>query len=406
MKRRRKTPPPILLLGLVVLLLGIGWLGDWYLSQSSPAQVAIQPNDSSPTSNTSEISDGADPLETLAAIQAQRRIVNVHEHVQRLEDAERLLRVMDNFGVGKTILVGSSWFTITLNEAVGFTRYDEMNVELIRIVQKYPERFEAWPTINPNDEDKLEKLRQMHRLGATGLKLYLGHGYVKRSDGKYMFHVMALDDPSMLPIYAYCQENYLPICFHVQPHGGQGPGIAEEFVTVLTMFPDMKVIAPHFILSSIRASRLREFLDTFPNLYSDVSFGHDSFLSAGLKRISENPQKFIDLFEDYPTRFMWGTDLVITEYEGKSEEWMAERFQAYLDMLTKNTYVTPVVPEEPLQGLQLRGDLLERVLYRNFEEMKASRPDGTRIIRRFDWTNTGVEPTGRRAGQMLPPPAR
>lgn len=356
-------------------------------------------------------------VNALAAIQAERKIINVHEHVEGIADAERLLHVMDRFGIHKSILMGSSYFTITLSEQVGFTRYDENNEELLRIARAYPDRFEAWPTINPADPDKLEKFKSLVEQGATGLKLYLGHGYVKRSDGQYMFHVTAMDDPSMLPVYAYCQENFIPICFHVNP-GPTTPGFAEEFIAVLTQFPDLKIICPHFMLSSIRDSRLQELLDTFPNLYSDVSFGHDDFLSDGVKRISGNLTKFRGLFEKYPDRFMWGTDLVVTAHPSKTEPWMAERIQTYLDMLTKDRYTTPVATESvtdpatgrtqrkpaELRGLQLRRELLERILYKNFEEFIAKRPRGTRITREIVWTRMGVERTNRQPGQALPPP--
>lgn len=60
---------------------------------------------------------------------------------------------MDSMGIAKTVFVGSSWFTITLNEAVGFTRYDENNDELVKIAETYTGRFEAWPTLNPSDPD-------------------------------------------------------------------------------------------------------------------------------------------------------------------------------------------------------------------------------------------------------------
>lgn len=346
-----------------------------------------------------------DPLKSLKTIQAGRRIINVHEHIESIDEAELVMKVMDRYGVAKTILMGSSWFTITLNQRVGFTRYDENNESLIEVAKAYPGRFEAWPTIDPLDPDKLGKLKSMHQRGATGLKLYLGHGFIKSADRQYMFHTMAMDDPAMLPIYAYCQENFLPICFHVNP-GPTKPGFAEEFIAVLKQFPDLKIICPHFMLSSIKDSRLREFLDTFPNLYSDISFGHDSFLKEGLERISNDPEKFRSIFLQYPGRFMWGTDLVITAHESKTEEWTSERFQIYLDMLTKDTYTTALVPGETLHGLALGGELLERILYRNYEEFTAKRPRGTAITRKINWKRTGVAFTGRSPGEALPPPPK
>lgn len=351
--------------------------------------------------------DAGDSLIVLARLQQAQRIINAHEHLQSMREAELLLQVMDAYGVRKSALMGSSWFTITLDESVGFTRYLENNDELIRIANEYPERFEAWPTLNPQDDGNVERLAQYAEAGATGLKLYLGHGYVKRSDGQYMFHTMALDDPRMLPVYAWCEENYFPIMFHVQPSPITGPGIADEFVAVLTQFPDMKVIAPHYILSSVLDSRLSEFLDTFPNLYSDISYGHDSFIKAGIERISKDPEKFRQLFEAYPQRFVWGTDLVITNYAGKSVDWMGVRFQTYLDMLTKETYMTPIVPGEVLNGLALPGEMIENLLYKNYEQFMALEPEGTQITREINWAKMGRGAKVNRApGETLPPPRK
>lgn len=304
--------------------------------------------------------------------------INIHEHIQSEGEAPKLLAVMDGLGIERTVLVGSSWFTITLNEDVGFTRYDENNEELLRIVERWPGRFEAWPTVNPEDPDMLPKFQALVERGATGLKLYLGHGYKTKKTGECFFHTRPLNDPRMLPLYAYCEERSIPVCYHVNP-GPRTPGFAEEFTSVLRQFPDMKVICPHFMLSSINDARLREFLDTFPNLYTDISFGHDTYLKAGLQRISRDPTKFRALFTAYQDRFLFGTDCVITAYPGKDENWIRARYQAYLDMLGKETYTSPIGPGETLNGLALPPDLLDRVLRRNYEAFLKKKPIATRV---------------------------
>ncbi len=119
--------------------------------------------------------------------------INIHEHIQSDTEVPKLLAVMDELGIERTVLVGSSWFTITLNEDVGFTRYDENNAALLRIVERYPGRFEAWPTVNPEDPDMLPKFQSLVDRGATGLKLYLGHGFRSKKTGTYFFHTRQID---------------------------------------------------------------------------------------------------------------------------------------------------------------------------------------------------------------------
>ncbi len=341
----------------------------------------------------------------IGAVLAQPGIVNVHEHIQSLEEADRLLAAMDRHGIAKTVLMGSSWVTITLNQKVGFTRWAWNNEQLLDIVDHHPERFEAWVTIDPTAPDILEKLQRWVADGATGLKLYSGHGMRdKRPDhGPYFFHQVALDHPDMLPVYAYAERTGLPICFHVNP-GPTTPGFAEEFATVLTLFPDLKVIAPHFMLSSIRATRLKAFLRAFPNLHSDISFGHDSFMVPGLKRISRSPGKFRKIFRAFPDRFMFGTDVVMTRASSKSVDFLSVRIQAYLDMLTKSHYQTPLVPGV-LRGLALKPEEVERVLFRNYEAFVNSRPRDTKVGA-VDWTKVGVPLTLRDVGTFVPPAAK
>ena len=347
---------------------------------------------------------------TFEQIQAECLILNDHEHIQSINEAPRMVGAMDQLGIKRVALMGSSWFTITLNPAVGFTRYDENNEELLKICQEYPGRFEAWPTVDPHDPEKLEKFKDYMSRGATGLKLYLGHGFIIPKTNKYMFHTMAVDDPRMFPLYEYCQENFIPVDLHVNP-GPTRPGFMQEFVAMLYQFPDLKVVCPHFMLSTIQymksktgSSRLEQFLDTFPNLYTDTSFGHDDFLVPGLKRLSKERDRFRALFKKYPTRIFYSTDLVVTQIDFKSQQWIYDRFKAYLDMLAKDTYTTPIMPDETLRGLALPPNLLERALYKNYEDFLASRPRNTEITRRFDFSQTGVKLVDRKPGQALPPP--
>ena len=337
--------------------------------------------------------------DTLARALSQRQIVNVHEHIQSLDELKALEDTMNETGIAKTLLMGSSWFTITLNPKYGFSRIDKNNAILMRVVARAPDRFEAWPTVDPRDPEMMTKIQALVAAGASGVKLYLGHGFVSPLTEKYLFHLMALDDPRMLALFAWCEENFIPLMFHVNPYK---PGFAEEFIAVLRAYPDLKVIAPHFILSSIRSTRLEEFLDTFPNLYSDISFGHDDFLVPGLERISKDPEKFKRLFRKYPKRFMYGTDLVVTEAEHKNVDWLSTRFLAYLAMLGLETYEVPFVPDRRLRGLALSSDLLEGILFRNYQDFRALRPQGTEITRQVDWSRMGVPRTGRSPGTTIP----
>ena len=164
-----------------------------------------------------------------AAPSTAYKVIDIHEHVVDEERAVMLLEGMDKLGIQRACLMGTSWYTFTLDDQFGFERYHENNLLIIGLKNKYPERFCAFPTLDPEAEGNLERLQDYVAKGADGLKLYLGHG---AAHGKGPFHSMPLDDPRMLPIYEYCQRTQLPILFHINLIK-----YYDEFVRVMEQFP-------------------------------------------------------------------------------------------------------------------------------------------------------------------------
>jgi hypothetical protein len=103
---------------------------------------------------------------------------------------------------------------------------------------------------------------------------------------------------------------------------------------------------------------------------------------------------------------MFGTDYVVTSLRPKDHAWYRDRTQAYLDMLATEQYKTPLLPDLPLRGLALSPELLENILYRNYERFQALKPENTRIERDLDWSRLRVRMEARAPGQALPPPER
>ena len=327
-------------------------------------------------------------------------LINVHEHLQSGREAPKLLHAMDETGIDRIVIVGSSAFTITGNYRYGFTKYDENNREIIDVARAHPDRVEAWPTIDPLDPDKLDKFRSHHELGATGLKLYLGHGYVNPDSGDYLFGPIAMDHPSMDPVYEYCASQRLPVCLHINP-GPNTPGFADEFIATLERHPKLLVNAPHWILSSVRPSRLSELLDVFPNLVTDVSFGVDEFLIAGLRRISRNPLRVRRVVEQYPDRFLFGTDFVVTSAHHKTSDWIRMRIETYFKMLISKEYETPLLPSEVLNGLDLPASIFERIGSSNYLEFRAPDRQLASPARSVEWPRLGIPRPNRASGERL-----
>jgi uncharacterized protein len=148
--------------------------------------------------------------------------------------------------------------------------------------------------------------------GASGIKLYAGHGACNAITGEPIFHVCRLDDDCMLPIYETCATLHLPICLHVNCRIA---GYWSELLRVLYRYPDLKFVIPHFALST--PDRLRFLLERFPNVLTDTSFGQDEFLLAGSVKVGQSA-KLRELVRAYSARFLFGTDLVVTDAAHKT----------------------------------------------------------------------------------------
>lgn len=289
-------------------------------------------------------------------------IINAHEHFQSMESVPKFLEAMKRNNVVKTVIVGSPEATI-LTGRKGFTGEEKYNLEVLNIAKTYPDDFIAFPTVNPRDPAKLDKLKQYLQMGGRGLKLYSGHS---------MFHDLPLDDPSVAAVYEFCEKEGLPILFHVNA------GIYQkEFENVLRRYPKLKVICPHFCLSTIDTKRFGTLMDTYPNLYTDLSFGFLDFLKAGLLRISSEPEKIRGMVIRYQDRIFFGTDMVVTHASYKTADWMSQVTRAYRDLLEKDRYTFFAIPNMSLRGLRLDRPVLEKIYRKNFEKFFYGEKKGT-----------------------------
>lgn len=343
---------------IIIILLAAMFL--WYLRQIGYLPLWI---DNQPSSLITQMDS------TLREKRAAFKIINAHEHVQSFRNIPILLKMMEDCQIEKMVLLGTSKYTFYLNPKYGFTEYDQNNEEIINISKKYPDKFIALCTINPLDEDKLEKLKAYIAAGAKGLKLYNGHGYFYDH-----FFKLPLDDPGMMEVYKYCEEQRIPILYHI--NSGR---FLDQMERILKTFPNLVVIAPHFILTTRNITLLSRLLDTYPNLYIDISFGHPDFQVAGFKSISQNAVDFREFMQKYRDRINFGTDIVITSYRAKSRSYIEEVTLSYFDMLEKEEFTLPssiykmmskkarenTDPDAVYKGLHLDDETLKMIYHDN-----------------------------------------
>ena len=297
------------------------------------------------------VEDRRTPVDEVAGAESNH-VVNAHEHLQSFSVVPKLLDAMAISGVTKTIIVGSPEATI-LKGRVGFHGEEKYNLETLVTADRYPEKFIPFPTVNPADNAKLDKLKLYLRSGAQGLKLYSGHS---------QFYELPLDHPSMFPVYGLCEREHLPILFHVNTGSYR-----DEFERVLWAFPDLKVICPHLCSSTKDTQRFEQLMTEHPTLRTDISIGHIEFLKAALQRFSSAPDKYRELFVKYQDRILFGTDTVITDARYKTVEWLVMMTTVYRNLLEKRTFTFPPLGRE-LNGMCLSRDILTKIYTSNFEE--------------------------------------
>jgi predicted TIM-barrel fold metal-dependent hydrolase len=283
-------------------------------------------------------------------------ITNAHEHFQSIDCVPKFLEAMRRNDVVKTVIVGSPEATIISGRA-GFFGEEKYNLEALRIATAYPDSFIAFPTLNPRDPKKLENLERWLALGGKGLKLYSGHS---------SFYDLPLNHPTMIPVYRFCEDNNIPILFHVNVALYQ-----REFEKVLAKFSGLKTICPHLCLSTSAPDRFDHLMRRYPNLYSDVSMGYIDFMKAAILRLSRNAKKFRELIVDHQDRIFFGTDNVITDAPHKTVDWIDKMTRVYRDILERKEYSFFGIGGRSLTGLHLDKEVLEKIFRLNFEKFLA-----------------------------------
>lgn len=251
----------------------------------------------------------------------QARIIDAHGHVKWYGyDAKRLVENMDQHGIDVMWLLtweAPSHEIDQMSYSVFWPAQTGMPLpDVIEAVRLYPDRFVPFYAPDPREPGALRKLQ-----GAV--KWWGVRGY-----GELKCRVM-MDNPNALEIFHYCGENGLPVIFHLDvplPRHTQGdPGYWyccdwENLAHALERCPRTTFLghAPGFwreISGSADrdegaypksditpGGKLWQYLDTYPNLYCDLSAG------SALNAISRNPEVGKRFLLQYQDRCLFGRD--------------------------------------------------------------------------------------------------
>ncbi|MBN2289362.1 MAG: amidohydrolase family protein, partial [Candidatus Glassbacteria bacterium] len=248
-------------------------------------------------------------------------VIDIHNHLGRLENTRKYLEEMDLAGV---------WKCVSLDARSRDDQYKE-HLRVSQSVSK--DRFLVFfrPDFSRIDEPdfgvkEARKLEEAVKLGIKGLKINKSLGLtLKDKSGK----LVPVDDPRIDPIWAKCGELGIPVMIHVSdPKAfftpvdkynerydelGAHPDwsfAGEEFPSkmeilaqrnrVFAKHPNTVFIGAHMATLPEELHQVGMWLDCYPNLYVDI----DARISD-LGRQPCTARKFLIKYQD---RVMFGTD--------------------------------------------------------------------------------------------------
>ena len=248
------------------------------------------------------------------------QIIDAHAHVKWYGyDAGRLVENMDEHGIDVMWLL--TWEappeeTGGGNVSVFWPGRRCMPLEdVLEAVEQYPDRFVPFFAPDPRTPDALARLQ--------GAIKY--HGI--RGVGELKVRIM-MDDPRALQLFRFCGENALPVVFHVDvPLPDRFAGESrwycchwENLARALELCPETIFCGhgPGFwreISANADSSKegypegavtpegkLQQYLDTYPNLYCDLSAG------SGFRGLSRTPGYGAEFLLKYQDRCLFGRD--------------------------------------------------------------------------------------------------
>ena len=278
-----------------------------------------------------------DTVETIGSLIKNKDIpydiIDSHLHyfnfISETDGFDKLVRKMDESGVSKSVIFGTpiikSWdqekrpvyYWDTDSSAYYYSATDFIMLEeLEKQPKEVQNRFYPFICgINPHDRNSLDHIKRVIELHPNMVS-GIGEIMSKHDDlTAYTYgEAPRSDDKAMLSIYDYAAEQGFPILIH--------HNIASSYTNELTYVNEMKNALAYnrgvnFIWAHIGISRRVEvddligtaktLLDENPNLYFDLSWlVYDNYINISVESLNS----WAALIEQYPNRFMIGTDLI------------------------------------------------------------------------------------------------
>ncbi|MBR9997879.1 MAG: amidohydrolase [Cyclobacteriaceae bacterium] len=300
--------------------------------------------------------------------------MHTHPYARSAEDIEDWIRIMDDVGLQKSIVMT-------------YAHGDQFD-SLAGLFGKYPDRFELWCGIDYSGYDQpgfpenaIKELKRCHHMGAKGVG-ELG------DKGKGLFYCepaawgMHSDDPRMIPLFSACAELGMPVNIHVadpkwmyEKMDASNDGLMNAYEWRLDNQPDIvdhagmirilentvkqnkktTFVACHLANCCYDLSIVGGLLDRNPNLFIDIG--------ARYAELAPIPRATREFFIRYQERIVYGTDMGIDRSMYRLTYRILETADEHFYAHERFGY------HWALNGLDLPAEVLEKVYHKNAEKI-------------------------------------
>lgn len=207
------------------------------------------------------------------------------EDVWLRSDLHNYRRMMDTLGIEKAVIMpfNDPWLM-----SMEFT-VDAVHKNLFEMKQRYPGKFYAFADIdtrNTSTESVEAICKALAEYGLDGIKIHPNNTGVD------------LDSAYNQAIFAYAQEERIPVAIHSYPNSANDRSAVYRIVNVMEQYPDLTVIVSH-----MGAYQWEQLLPT--HAYVDISaILPDYVRTYGIRKTNEILRKFgadrLIFATDYP----------------------------------------------------------------------------------------------------------
>ena len=265
------------------------------------------------------------------------------------------------------------------------------------IRQSYPDNyafFAAFPTDSFNNagfaEKTIEHFRKSLQTGATGIKIWKNIGMVlKDTSGHYVM----IDDPAFEPVFAYLEQNKIPVMGHlgepkdcwlpanemIDPGAvsyfkenpkyymflhPEAPSYNEQIDardTVLKRHPKLDFLGAHLASLEWSVDELAKRLDRYPNLKVDMA----ARMYPIQYQSKIDREKVRDFMIRYQERILYGTDFEVHDDPAlNGDSVRAHLHKGWLDQWIYMTTDSTIA----VKGLKLPKQVIDKIYYKNAEK--------------------------------------